>query len=455
MTAGRPSGQPADTEEPDDTADSPNWVNSDSAARDLPASGWRGWAEDVRAALPGWIAARVIVGLAIAAAWWVRTHSGWSIHGEPYGRDGLMGWDAEWYALIARRGYDAVGGSMPEPHEGVRFFPLLPVLARMLGAVIGVPAALLLLANGPALALGAAVHRLAWVETERRDVASLAAYLVALAPPAFVLVMGYTEPIALLCVTLALLWLRSGRWWAVAAANLVGGFVRPTGLLIGLPTLVESSLRLWRRLSKRRCGMAPASTSESGKSAMASETVAGGQRGIGWELLGMFAACAAPAVGAATFVAFCWWRYRLPLAPFTIQSSAHLRGGTVNPMVTVWETIVIAVTQPTRFNLHRATVLISLALTVPTVRRWAPRLWTYALLTLAVAFAGARLGSLERYVWGSVVLVLTVAWLVAGRTTLPIGVGRNRSAFGWGVLALSAAGMFVCATTAFLGTYVP
>ena len=41
---------------------------------------------------------------------------------------GLLSWDASWYERIAARGYGRLG------HQALRFFPLLPVLARAVRA---------------------------------------------------------------------------------------------------------------------------------------------------------------------------------------------------------------------------------------------------------------------------------------------------------------------------------
>ena len=57
----------------------------------------------------------------------------------------------------------------------------------------------------------------------------MAAWLTALAPPAFVLVMGYSEPLFLCLVVAAFLWMRQGRWWSVAGAGFLAGLTRPVG----------------------------------------------------------------------------------------------------------------------------------------------------------------------------------------------------------------------------------
>jgi hypothetical protein len=77
------------------------------------------------------------------------------------------------------------------------------------------------------------------------------------------------------------------------------------------------------------------------------------------------------------------------------------------------------------------------------VRRWSPALSSLAVVTMIVALSAENLGSFERYVWASVVPVLTVAWLCRGRR------GRRVAP------VVAGTGMAVLASLAFLGYYVP
>ena len=82
-------------------------------------------------------------------------------------------------------------------------------------------------------------------------------------------------------------------------------------------------------------------------------------------------------------------------------------------------------------------------LLVPAVRRWSPPLSALAVATTLIAVSAENLGSFERYVWASVVPVLTVAWLCRGRTARRVAP------------IVAGAGMAILATLAFLGYYVP
>ena len=80
-------------------------------------------------------------------------------------RLGLLGWDAAWYRDIARSGYGGV------QKVGLRFFPLFPVLARVVSRFPGVSAgaAVLVVANVSALAVGALMYELAFRERQDPD----------------------------------------------------------------------------------------------------------------------------------------------------------------------------------------------------------------------------------------------------------------------------------------------
>src|SRR5436190_22856539 len=95
---------------------------------------------------------------------------------------GLLAWDAAWYRDIAHAGYNGVAT------EGLRFFPLFPMLGRVASWLPGASAAfgVVFVANASALVLGFAVHALVMQQRDDRDLARRAVWLVYLAPPAFV-----------------------------------------------------------------------------------------------------------------------------------------------------------------------------------------------------------------------------------------------------------------------------
>jgi len=109
--------------------------------------------------------------------------------------EGLLGWDAGWYEAIARHGYGALGAG------ALRFFPLVPLAAKVVSFLpgIGVGAALLLVANASSLVGTALLWVLVRRESGDRLLARRTVWLLCLAPPAFTMVMGYAEATLLVC----------------------------------------------------------------------------------------------------------------------------------------------------------------------------------------------------------------------------------------------------------------
>ena len=367
-----------------------------------------GWREDVRAALPGWVAARVITGVALLLAIVARPRWPVELPGTaPFARSGLLGWDADWYRRIALHGYDGV------PDQGLRFFPLLPQLARILGlgTGIGVAIALLVLANGPALGVGALTSRLVRLEGGDAALGRLAATLVALAPPAFVLVMGYAEGIALCALLGGIVAARREAWGVVTACGLVAGLARPTGILLGVPLLLIA-------LS--------------------------GLRTAGWAGRGRrVLAVASPALGALPYLLWAQIDRGDWYAPYRVQSIPGLRGGFLDPFSRIGRALLTLAHGGVGVDGHDLWAPVAVALLVPAVRRWTPALAALAAITMMVALSAENLGSFERYVWASVVPVMTLAWLCRGkraRRVAPLAAGT---------------GLAVLAFLAFLGYYVP
>ena len=382
-----------------------------------------GWKEDLRAALPGWIAARVLTLAALALATFLRPRWPVELPGTArFAEGGLLGWDADWYRRIALHGYDGV------PEQGLRFFPLLPVVARLagFGTSLGVGIALLVLANGPALGVGALVARLVRVEGGDEHLARLAATLMAVAPPAFVLVMGYTEGIAICALLGAILAARAraapapqsrearadtGRWGIAAVCGLVAGMARPTGVLAGIPLaiLALDGIRhaSWPSRARR------------------------------------LAAVVSPALGAAPYLLWAQLDRGDWYAPYRVQTIPGLRGDFVDPVTRLGRAVITIAGGGVGAKGHDLVVPVAVLLLVPAVLRWSKPLAALAIVSTTVALSAENLGSFERYLWASVVPVLTVAWLCRGPVASRVAP------------VVAGTGLAVLATLAFLGYYVP
>jgi hypothetical protein len=364
-------------------------------------------AEVAAAVVPPWIIAHVVVGASLGLVRHVVdkldvTPRPVQVH------QGLLAWDAAFYRDIARGGYDAV------PRPGLRFFPLVPLLTRGVARLPGVDTdlALLMVAGVSALVFGALLYRLAVLETGDRDLARRAAWLAALAPPAFVLVMGYAEGTLMALAAATALAVRTERWAWAAVFAYFAGLTRPLGALIAVFVVVELA-SVWQRKHGRA------------------------------RLTALVAAVAAPA-GLLTYLL--WVRHRTGDGLFyalRVQENPALRGKSVNPFTNVYDT-TRELFSGDRFGsgLHAITVFVLVVLLVVLVRRWRWSYTAYAFATLALALTASNLDSLERYG------LSTFPFLLAGATII-------RPAWERAVWLLCGAGLVALSVLAFTGTYVP
>jgi Mannosyltransferase (PIG-V) len=369
------------------------------------------WEPDVRAAWPGWLAARAVVMAALLASVVWREVAGASpTLWQQFASRGLLGWDGDWYQRLATHGYSGV------PLEGLRFFPLYPLIGRILGAGtwIGAGIALLLVANLCALLAAALVHRLTLTAGADPATARRAAIYFSIAPPAFVLVMGYSEGLAISLALVFVLALFSAPTASTIVVGILAGLVRPTGLLLAVPALV-----IWIK-----------------------EERAGGRRLPARDRALRMASVLAPLAGTGLYLLWCqaaWGRWSLP---FDVQNVPGLRGHFVDPLSTMVQAVTNIASGHLSNDGHEITVLITAALLVAGARRWPVALTAWGGASALVMFSAQHLGSVERYAWGSIVPLMTLA-----------AVGGRRWHRAMLVVLPGALGVF--ATLAFTGHYVP
>lgn len=359
----------------------------------------RRWPADIRAALPSWIEARVYVGTAFVVTMGIINRIKPPPAFSPVS-DGLLAWDGTWYRLIAERGY--VGATYP----ATRFFPLWPILGRAVGWITSGPGvALVVMANLFALIAGALLHRLVMAETGDRDTARYAVRLFALSPPAFVLVLAYSEALFLVLALTMILSLQKSRWWSAAALGYLAGLTRPVAALLS----ISSAVAVWRTGSRRR--------------------------------IECMAAVVAPPLGTLTFLV--WSQFALGDWAAPLNSQRDLRGGVHEPASRLAEALWRGSGGDAGEALHFMAAILVLALTVVAVRRLSPILWAYTVPSVLVILSTDNLNSMERYALSIFPLVIAAAI-----------VARRPSIRGW-LPTASAVAMVSLTMLALNGVYVP
>ena len=358
--------------------------------------------EDLRDAAMPWLVARVLV---LAA--WVTTVVGANVLGA--GRtlqqhQGLFAWDAAFYRDLADAGYR--GG------EALRFFPLYPMLAKVLSVLtLGrVGPVLVLLANGAALVAGVLAVRLLRAETGDRVAGVRAAWMLALFPSAFVLVWGYAEGIYIALAMGAFFALRRDRWWLAAGLGAAAALCRPVGAALALAAAAEVA-RQWRDAPAR-------------------------------DRVGRVAAVAGPVLAVAAYLAWVGARFDDWQAPLRTQET--LRGGFEDPVSRLIQGFRdLAGSERLGDGLHVPFALAFIALLVVVARRLPASYTVYSAAIVLLALSAENLNSLERYGLNAFPLVFGLA-LVSRDATV------ERS-----VVAISSAGLLALTALAWWGAYVP
>ncbi|GIU83440.1 MAG: hypothetical protein KatS3mg008_0215 [Acidimicrobiales bacterium] len=294
---------------------------------------------------------------------------------------GLFAWDAAFYRDIARLGYEEIG------REAIRFFPAYPVSARLMARPLGISPdlPLILLSNVTALVASLGVVRLAREEGMDNETATRSAAYGLLLPPAFVTVMGYAEGPFLVAAVAFLLCLRRRMPLAGWTVGVVGGLLRPQGILLSVAALVKAAQDLTRETESKR------------RKVLSDLFVASG-----------------PVVGTAVFLGFARHLYGDLFEPYRVQES--FRGSFEFP----WSRIVAAFgdlfgPEMLRDGLHTPFVVAAVVLCVVVVRRCSPPLAAYTIAVVGVSLSATNLNSFERYVYATPPIWMAVGALTRSR----------------------------------------
>jgi hypothetical protein len=238
-------------------------------------------------------------------------------------------------------------------------------------------------------------------------------WLLALAPSAYSLVLGYADAALLLCAIVTVLAARKARWWWAAGAGLLAGGLRPLGVLLVLPVAIE----VWRTRRDRRSGGRWVATC---------------------------AALGAPLAGAGAYLGWVGAQFGDPWLPLRVQQQGGHRGPLAAPFTAMWHNVT-SVLHGHHLGgaLHIPWVLLCIVLLVVAFKKLPVSYGAFAAAVLVVSLTSSNLDSFERYALGAFPLVVAASTLTSRRWLEVV------------VLLGSGAAMAGYAYLAFVGVVVP
>jgi len=357
-----------------------------------------------------WLTARVITLFALGLAKYEVSHFHiTNAKAVLESHDGLLGSDAGWYQTIAAHGYGGL------PRSAIRFFPLLPLFDRGLSDItsLTVGIASLVITNAASLLVGIGIYVLVRSEFEDTVVARRAVWLIMLAPPAFVFVMGYSEALLVLLAVAFFVNIRRGNWWWAGLFGYLAGTARPIGCLLAVPAVIEV-IRSWR--------------------------TDGGSR---WP--GKVVAIVASVAGTVTYLGWVSAMYGQGfLEPLKIQQQQAHHGALADPVSTMYHALTnVAHGHHIGDALHVPWIGVAAILIVVAFWRLPLSYGAFALCVVVVALSGSNLDSFERYALSAFPLVMAGATLLRSLRVATV------------TYVLCGAAMALYAVLAFQGSYVP
>ncbi len=152
-------------------------------------------------------------------------------------------WDTSQFTHIATNGYDAL--------YRMAFFPLFPLLERILAVVVRDPfVAGLIISNLATLALFMVFYRLV-AEDFGADRAWRSVLYLAIFPAAFFFATAYNESLFIFFSILSFYYMRKGRWWLAGLAALFASLTRSIAICLFIPFAYEYMRQRdfqWRRI---------------------------------------------------------------------------------------------------------------------------------------------------------------------------------------------------------------
>lgn len=159
------------------------------------------------------------------------------VSGWPYRLIGVWErFDTLWYIEISQHGY-----ARP---DAVVFFPLYPLLIRLLSVAMSPLAAALVISTVAAFFAFWGFQKLLRLDLPE-DTVKRALLFFALWPSAFILFAGYPESLLIALMIWAIWFARAGNWWLAGILGLLAGLTKAAGFCIIVP-LAVLAFKEWR-----------------------------------------------------------------------------------------------------------------------------------------------------------------------------------------------------------------
>jgi hypothetical protein len=157
-------------------------------------------------------------------------------------------WDAVHYLTIATQGYQGTD---------MAFFPLFPLLIRILGSLVGNHLIAGLLISNASFFFGLLyLYKLLEHEYDR-SVARRAIFYVSIFPSAFFFSAVYTESLFFMLTVASFYYMRSHRWWIAGAIGFFAALTRVEGVLLAVPFAIEWYLQYKPKLQQHIAELVP------------------------------------------------------------------------------------------------------------------------------------------------------------------------------------------------------
>jgi len=158
-------------------------------------------------------------------------------------------WDAVHYLTIATQGYSGTD---------MAFFPLFPLLIRILGSLVGNHLVAGILISNASFFFGLLfLYKLLEHEYDR-SVARRAIFYVSIFPSALFFSAVYTESLFFMLTIAAFYYMRAHRWWLAAAIGFFAALTRVEGVLLVVPFAIEWYSQYKPKLEKHYKDLLPA-----------------------------------------------------------------------------------------------------------------------------------------------------------------------------------------------------